>query len=109
DMAEIESSLFDRARRIIGDLRQFSNVKFGQYWNTATKSPQGATLLTKITRSIWYSNEGREITLTYIDTLIDSGFGVMEDIYVEMQKDYARSSLLKYADLLKEVKTGILN
>lgn len=107
-MEEIESSINNRTQSILAELRGITNIKFGEYWNVGLSSPQKAHILTSLVRTVWYTNEGREITLTYISTLIDKAFCLIEDINYELKKSQISQSK-KYIDLIKNLKITILN
>ena len=65
----IETSvLTKKADIIIKELSNISNIKYGEYWNTSIQSTQKANLLTSIIRSVWYTNESRELTFNYLVT-----------------------------------------
>jgi hypothetical protein len=118
-MTEIEKSLIDRAQNIVWELRQVASIKFGEYWNIATKAPQQANVLTSLSRTIYYTSESRELTMTYIDTLIRASFEIIRNIYSELSERSERSERREqseqddiqssYRELLTELNLNILN
>lgn len=104
-MTETELSILNRSQNVLTELRSLSNIKFGEYWNTYTTSPQKANLLTSLIRTVWYTHEKREITLTYITALMDKSFSLIEDAYTELKITKNK----KYTELIKNIKIGILN
>ena len=109
-MEETELSIINRSQDIIGGLGSIANIKFGEYWNTTTNSPQKSNIITSIIRTIWYTNEGRCMTLTYVSTLIDKAFYLLDDIYEELKRVSDKPiKCKKYNNLAKKIKVSILN
>lgn len=108
-MEETEISIINRSQSVIGGLGSIANIKFGEYWNTTTGSPQKSNVITSIARTIWYTHEGRDITLTYVSTLIDKAFCLLDDIYNELNRVEKKMLHKKYTTLVKKIKVSILN
>lgn len=106
-MEQVRALLY-RQRKILGDLRGFGQLKFGQYWNTATRSPQNPNLWASITRTIWYTSESREKTLTYIDTLLDNAFNWWIDVFYYLRKETHAGYRLALEQAVKEVQIQLL-
>jgi hypothetical protein len=109
-MAEVEISLLEQAHRLVGELRQVANIKFGQYWNTSTRTTQNANIITSIMRTVWYINEDRNTTIAYLDILIKNTFDIMENIYDELtHENISPDSVYKFTNVLRDLKVEILN
>lgn len=98
----IETSvLTKKADIIIKELSNISNIKYGEYWNTSIQSTQKANLLTSIIRSVWYTNESRELTFNYLETLINETFKLIND--------FQNQNLKNNKELIDELKISLLN
>lgn len=101
-------ALLDRQRKVVGQLRGFANLRFGQYWNTTINGPQNANLWTSFIRTVYYTGESRSKTLVYIDTLVDNAFSVLIDMYKftkAYQSDEYRQAIITAA---REIQLLIL-
>ncbi len=101
-------SLVSRGKRAVGDLRGFSSIKFGEYWNTTTCSPQKANILTTLTRTFWYTSENREVTIQHISTLIEQAFSVLQDMYNHLEHETNLEYQLILKGIIQEIQVNIL-
>lgn len=114
-MTDMYISINNRSEQIILELKSISSIKFGDYWNTTKCSPQKANLITSISRSFWYINESRELTIKYLENLINNVFLLINDIYfeignlnLELNNELSNILSILYV-LLVDVQTGISN
>jgi hypothetical protein len=103
--SETERSINNRYNNIINDIRAISDIKFGEYWNTTSKKPQRANILTSLSRTIWYTKESRGITLTHIDMLIDASICLLDDIHAR----FTQENNNEYVHIARDLRIDIMN
>lgn len=108
---EVERSIINRYNNIISDVRAIADVRFGEYWNSTIKQPQRANLFTSFSRTVWYTKESRNMTLTHIDMLIDSCFCLLADMLAEaaMMHDTIRQNASNYIILARDLRIDMMN
>lgn len=103
---EVERSIINRYNNIISDMRAIADVRFGEYWNSTIKQPQRANLFTSFSRTVWYTKESRNMTLTHIDMLIDSCFCLLTDMLTEAAMG---QNAINYIILARDLRIDIMN
>ena len=92
------SSIQKIAECIIGELRGIAGIRCGEYWNVSLKRSQKANRLTQLSRTFIYTHESRNMTLAYIESVLEKAFSVLHDAINESADD-----------LVKRIKVAILD
>ena len=106
-MSDIENILVNKLQEINTELKSISTIKFGEYYNVSLNTPQKSNIITSLTRTFWFTHESREITIAYINNLIDKSFNLIEEIYNEAMDRKILNS--RANDMIKLLKISILN
>jgi hypothetical protein len=107
-MVEPIRALVSRSKRSVGELRAFSSLKYGDYWNTSTCSPQKPNIWTSIMRTIWYTSENRDLAIQHVKTLVEISFSVLEDMYNHIKYETNIEYQITLKHNIQELQVGIL-
>lgn len=106
-MGTLFESNINNVNDISNELHNISRIEFGDYFNTAAKRPQSANILTSITRTFYYRNQNRHMTLEYINILVDKTLLLINEM--TKTKDQYQSHISTLCIKLLNSRTGIIN
>lgn len=106
DSSAVHFSIIKRSTVAIGKLKAIGSIKAGQYWCTATTLPQKPGLLTSMMRTLWHTNESRELNIADIEGTLRFVTRLLNDIGSVVIDGANRS---KYDKLVDEIKGAMLS
>jgi hypothetical protein len=101
--------LKSKVRESAEELEKIASIKFGQKWSVTNMAAVCNTMGERITRTVWYTDDGRSKTKAYIVSVYDNVFNLLESVFTNvanyvMPTAFAGSKQFK---LIKLLMTGI--
>jgi hypothetical protein len=97
-------ALKKKVNECVADLEKLASIKFGQKWSVTGMAPISQTVSNKVMRACW-SNDSKETTKTYIKTVYENSFMILNSIFDNISNyipavDFPKSKLFKQINKL---------
>lgn len=96
-----------KVKECIFELNKLSSIKFGQKWSVTNMEPVSSTFSNRALRTL-LTNDSQEVTKTYIDTVYQNAFMILESI-ISGSANYLRASEFIKTKSFKQVNALITN